>query len=601
MKKKRTSNFYFFLTLSLIAAFGLILRILWLDRVPVAIVDDELDYILDAKAIFFSGKDLSGEWSPLSLTTAPHQVPKAELPALLIAPFVGPMPLSLLAARLPYVIWGIVFLIILSLIARKFFGDKVALIVAAITTINPWSFYFSRTSFDIPLAGVFYLIAFYLLISLKGWKLLFAFPFLFLAFFSYLGTKLIFLPFLLVVCFYSWFFINKRKFTRQYFVLVLLSLCVFGWFLFSLQRQPVKARTVELLTPFHSLVTQRVDSERRLSTGNTLNLLFANKPVVFTKILLEKYLGIFSSNFLFLYGEERAPYSMWTHGMFYYLDLIFLILGFCFLFVKKRKLWLFLVALIAIAPLPAVFSTMGVEYALRGVLLYPMLILFIGLGIWFLIFLKKSKLYRLGMASLIVIFYLLQLFNFLNIYFFRNPIYNSEGFGLSQRVMINYVKRAQLEAKKVLVIEADELAMLKRYLFYTNSLDKEQLSLVRHLIAEDEYRWENVHFLRYYPKDMVMTKEITVIFQPGMVCLPSVDCLPSDEYPYWLSVTQLGDSGEVFRIINDPICYQFSLGRYSTGIKFNDFKVEEMPLERFCQKFIIDFTGYSDFEKKVLP
>lgn len=578
--------------LVLVVALGLALRFLWLDRVPSAISGDELDYVLDAKAIFLSGKDLTGAWSPFSLVPAPHRIPKAELPSLVVSPLIGLMELSLFSARLPYVVYGVVFLIAIFLVTKRLFGDEAALIVAAVAAINPWSFYFSRTAFDIPLAGAFYFIAFWILISLKGWKLLFAFPFLFLAFFSYIGTKLIFIPFVLITSFYSWFVLNKRKFTRQYLLLILFCLFIFGWFLLSFKHQSARVRADEVLTPFHSMVAQRVNDERRLSTGHPLMFFFSNKAVVFSKLFLEKYLKIFSVDFLFLYGEARATYSVWTHGPFYYLDLIFMLLGFYFLLRRNRNLWLFLTALILLAPLPAAISTVGEEYALRGVLLYPILILLTGLGIWGVVFLPKRGGYRLGIVGFLVLVYGVQLANFLNIYFFRNPIYNSEGFGFSNRIWVNYVNLAKPKVEKVWVVTRDELGFLKQYLFYSGVFDQEVLTLVRRMITDGEYRWENVYFV-HESRGEVELGENEVVISP-----PDFDLVEKEKYPYWLTIPQLSDGGEVYKIINDSVCFQYGLGRYPAGIKFGDFKVEELSEARFCQKFITDLTGYVNFKRK---
>jgi len=572
--------------LFLIIIFAFLLRILWLDRVPIAISNDELDYVLDAKSLFLSGRDISGKWSPLSLTTPPAQVPKAELPSLIVSPLIGPFKLSLLTSRLPFVIWGLVLIVTLFLITKRFWGEKAALIVAAVASINPWSFYFSRTAFDIPLATTFYYLAFYILLSFAGWKILIAFPFLFLAFFSYIGMKLIFIPFVLIICFYSWFFINKRRFTKQYLVLVLLSLVVFAWFLISLRTGLVKNRTSELLTPFHPLVVQTVESERRLSVENPLILLFSNKAVVFGKLFLEKYLGSFSLDFLFIHGEGRATYSVWYHGLFYYLDLIFLILGLLFLFVSNKRILLLLTSLIMIAPIPAAMSTTGEEYALRGALLYPILILLIGLGIWVVISLKKNRRFRIGVMVLIMILYSLQLVNFLNIYFFRNPIYNSEGFGFSNRVLFRYVSLVKPKAGKVLVITGDKLGSFKQNLFYSNDYNKSTLVKVREVLSQDKYQWGNIHFLSSCPKDLILAKDEVAIL------LPESRCLDDKEYPAWLSISQLSDGGEVYRIFNDFLCRDFKLNRYPVGIEFSDFEVEKLSTVQFCQKFISDLTGF---------
>jgi len=109
------------LFLLLIIIFALFLRVLWLGRIPIAISGDELDYILDAKSIFLSGKDLTGKWTPLSLTPAPHTIPKGELPSLLISPLIGPLGMSLFNSRLPNVGFGIGMLLTFYLIAQRFF------------------------------------------------------------------------------------------------------------------------------------------------------------------------------------------------------------------------------------------------------------------------------------------------------------------------------------------------------------------------------------------------------------------------------------------------------------------------------------------------
>ncbi len=575
------------LLLFLVLVFAFSLRILWLERVPIAISNDELDYILDAKSIFLSGRDISGQWSPLSLTTPPGQFPKAELPSLIISPFIGLAKLSLFNSRLPFVIWGVVLIASLFLITNKFLGRQVAFIVGLLAAINPWSIYFSRTAFDIPLSGVFYFIALYILIAFKSWKILIAFPFLFLAFFSYIGTKLIFLPFVLLNCFFSWFFINKRKHTPIYLIVILLSLFIFCWFLASPQTQLARSRINEILTPFHPEVSRRVDEERRLSTVTPLVNLFSNKPIIFTKLFLEKYLGIFSVDFLFLHGEGRATYSVWHHGLFYYLDLIFLVLGFWFIFTRKRQFWFILVALILIAPLPAALSTVGIEYALRGILLYPTLIIFIGAGVWFFLSSLKKRFYRFGFVGLVGLLYLIQLLNFLNIYFFRNPVYNSEGFGFSHRVLINYINLTKSMTNQVVVISDSPYDLFKKYLFYSQALSKGNLAKIRTMIAKKEYFWDNVNFIKDSP--------LKEGFNRGDLIILRADSAGLDwkKYPDWLTIAQLSDGGEIYRIINDSLCQQFELGRYPTEIKFSDFEVEKLSPERFCQKFISDLTGYS--------
>jgi len=279
--------------------------------------------------------------------------------------------------------------------------------------------------------------------------------------------------------------------------------------------------------------------------------------------------------------------------MFYYLDFLFLIVGLVFLFGKDRRLWLFLIALILLAPIPSAITMMGVEYSLRAILIYPIFTLLIGLGIWAVFSFAKSKSYRRGIATVIFTLYLIQFLNFLNIYFFRNPIYNSEGFGFSQRVMVNYLKQAKSKNKKVIVVGGNSLDVLKHYLFYQQNFNQDSLVRVREMIASGQYHWESIYFLPKCPQSFSVGEKETLILLPG-----NDNCLSEKKLAHRLSISQLGDGGEVLKIFNDSLCSVYELYPYSFGLKFSDFKIEELPLENFCQKFISDTTGYVDFKKK---
>lgn len=154
---------------------------------------------------------MTGDWSPISLTPVTDEFPQAELPYLIVAPFIGALPLSLEFSKIPYVITGVCFVLLLFLIAKKLFGKNEALIVGLAAAINPWSLFFSRTAYEAPLAIFFYLFSFYLLLIAKGRYILAIFIPMFIGFYSYMGTKLLFLPFIMISIFYSWYYINKKK------------------------------------------------------------------------------------------------------------------------------------------------------------------------------------------------------------------------------------------------------------------------------------------------------------------------------------------------------------------------------------------------------
>jgi len=564
-------------SLLFVLLFSLLLRVLWLDKIPTGVSNDELDYILNAKTLFLTGSDISGTWNPLSLTTPGSSFPQAEIPPLLTFLLIGILPLSLFTSKLVYVFFGVGIVIILYLITKKLLGEKEAFFVGLVASFNPWLIYFGRTAYDTPIAILSYLLGLYSLIIFKGWKILLAFPFFFIAFYSYLGTKLIYIPFLLITIFYSWYFINKKKFIKQYLTLFILCLVPFVYFTFSAFTSE-SIRTSELATPFISSIAETTDYERKLSIQNPLTYIFSNKLTVFAKVSIEKYFNAFSPKFLFINGDDKGLFSLWIHGVFYYLDTLFVIAGLIALLQRNKRLAFLILSLILISPLPSVLSNLGQSYAIRSQLLAPFLIFLIGLGIYSLIYNSKLK-FRKYILTVILVLYGFQFLNFANIYFFRNPIYNSEAFNFSSRVLSKYLSLQ--EGKDVFVINGTPTTPLKHYLFYTNSLNKNTAESLKEMYATKKYEFNNIKFVDC--RNANLDSGSLIIFDPGSKC----ENVPlHNEY---LTIPMLSDGGEILRILNDQTCSKYKLNRYPYGLKFTDFNIENLSEKDFCEKFIINF------------
>lgn len=579
----------------IIIALALTLRLVLLDRIPIGINDDELDYVITAKAISITGKDLAGTWSsPISLTTPPASFPKAELPYILITPIIGLFKLSLFSARLPYVIFNILLILVLYNIAEKLFGRKQAFIVGLVAAINPWNFYFSRTAFDAPIAVFWFFLALYILLISKGWKILLAFLPLFLGFYCYIGTKIILIPLTLLFVGYTWYFVNKKKYAVYYLVLMLLTFTLFFNFLINLQKNQSGIRLNEISLFNNASLSNTVDTERRLSVKLPLTEIFSNKATVFTKDSINKFLGAFSVDKLFLRGEGSAVFSLWFHGMFYYLDFLFLILGFCQLYARKKKIWLFLVLISIVSILPSVLKAQGESFVIRSSLYFQILILFIGYGIWSLVNFIKNVKYKYLMVTVLIIVYTIQLANLLSLYFLRNPIYNPEGFGFSVRLLSRYITLAEKNNQKVIVIKQhpeDDLALYKEHLFYTDSLNKNTATQIANEILNKTYRINNATFT-ICPLNSV-EKSSTIII-PGEVLLnkdfQDFQCRGYDWKKKKLSIANLSDGGEIFAIFDDKVCQKYQLSRYPKDITLEDLKVESLSEEKFCKKFITDLN-----------
>ncbi len=596
--KKLFKIIFNYLPLIAILIFALILRLWWLNRLPVGITYDEVEYVLDAKAIYFTGKDISGSWSPLSLITKPVGVLTAEFPALIISPLIGPLELSLFTARLPYALASVLMVFVLYLIAQELFNSKkVALIAALLLSINPWSFHFGRTAFESPMAILFYLIGLYLLLKNRSWRIILSFPFFFLAFFTYLGTKLILLPFSLTLCLFHYFWSGRKRSLKPYIILFLLTLFLVSGYVLTLKYQPGQGRMGDLLIFATGKAAQAVNDERRLTLPNSLMILFSNKALYSLKTFIANYLGAFSPKFLFLFGETRGAFSVWTHGLFYYLDLIFIIIGFLKLFETNKRLWFFLTILAAIAPLPSALGADYESYVLRSALLYPFLILFAAFGISFLInlFRHHRQLLVLGLIAV----YSLSLVNYLYIYFFRYPVYGSEGFFFSGRVLTKYLSLYQKDPdKEMIVLSPDYQGLFKQYLFYSRLYNQENAQRIADHIRQGKFEWGNITFTNTCPEESALKNENNIlIYKCDSQCEEELEKLVTSRLASEkklaskrLSISNLADSGEIYRISGDSVCSEYELRTYPRAMVMDDFQVENQETEAFCQKWIMDLT-----------
>lgn len=557
-----------------------ILRFLFLDKFPIGISGDELDYILNAKALAITGTDLSRTWNPFLLQTPPFEVPKAELPYFLIAPFIGIAPLSLFSARLPFALYSVLFTVILYLLSAKLFDRNKALIIGLIAAINPWCIYFGRTSFDTPLAVYFYFFGLYLLLVLKKKKVFLSLIAFAIAFFSYIGTKLIYLPFVVISIFYVWHTNNKKN-TLLYMCLFVTALIPLLFFVARLPFSPVSYRQSDILSYKSANVASIVNNNRRLSIHTPLTNILDSKPVIFGKKIIENYLSVFSTNYLFLYGENSPFISLWNHGVFYYIDSILMLLGVCYLFCKNRKTFFLLVSIVLIAPLPSLASIVGSSYSIRSSVMFPVLIIFIGLGIAYVLSLFKASRYKMFVIVVMSVIYFFSLVNFLNIYLFRNPVYSSETFGFSGRLISRYVVLSQQQNQRVLFMEEKPSSIpyiLKQYVFYANIYTKQSSKTIAKIIQKRSYALNNFE-IGSCPKTLAAN---TAIITSNNTC-PILS-----KYNYRLTIPLLADGGTVYTIYNDRLCSKYTHKRYPSNFRINDFTIERLSAEDFCGLFITD-------------
>jgi 4-amino-4-deoxy-L-arabinose transferase-like glycosyltransferase len=568
------------LALFLIIVCAILTRTVFLNEAPIGLNHDEITFVANAKAVALTGKDLSGTWSPLSLTPISYGFPMSELPPVIVSPLLGILPSSPFAARLPYALFSVLLVAEMYFIARKLFGEKTAIAVGLVAAFNPWGIMFGRTAFDSPLAVCFYMLAFLLLLYLKNWKILLAFIPLFIAFYCYIATKIILIPFVFITSYFGWI-VNQKKYLKYYVLVCLAGIILTAGFIFSLRTNTTAVRLSEISTPFSNNLTQEVNKERNLSVTNPLTPVFSNKVALYIRDFSQKYAEAFSPDYLFFSGDSDMHLSLWFQGYFYYLDAVFLLIGFCMLFAKNKKYWLAITALALIAPLPAALHTGAATYVTRGVLIFPILILLIGFGIASFIDLFKSK-FRLIVTLLLFAFYAVLFLNFVNVYLFRFPLYNSEGVDFSSRVLSRYVALVAQTGRNVTVYNNEPDALYKDYLFYANAYDKQNASEVAKHFEQYDFSLNNVYFKKGCPSNQSVSSSSAIIVAVSSDC--NSGKISNTDY---VGISQLGDGALVHKIYFDTLCKPYSLSSIlPRSVRLSDFNIEKIPTQRFCEMFI---------------
>lgn len=570
------------LVILLCLLFGLAIRILFLNSFPLWIGDEELELIINAKSIFLTGWDIGHIWSPFNATALKNIIPP--ITYLFLAPFVGPFPFSPIVAKIPFVFVHLSISILLYFIIKKIIGKKEALAVLVISIINPWSFFFSRTVFDAPLAVLFYFIAWVIVIYASNYWVLFAIAPILLAFYSYTGTKLILIPFMIGISYHAWLFSHNKKNTVPLILLNCACILLFIYQISAVQSEGIGQRVHELALPNSPKIIQSVNDERRLVISNNFYSIFSNKYVVYTKYIIAKYAEVFALPILFTQGEGRGTYSLYTHGYFYYIDLVFFFAGLLFLKKKTRSTFFLLLYVLLVGAIPAVVNMqLSSLSALRAALIYPIFCIFIGCGIASVIPTNKKR--KAFVVTAIIIVYGLSLLNLLYIYFFRYPIYASEAYGFSKKLLVSYITLHQKNSEvPVIVYTLAPSTVFRHYIFANNLLERQTANQISKLITQPLIQYDNVIFADCQKYPQPLSSSVTIV-ESGFCEQQLVDIGKEQKF---LNISQLSDAGGIYKIYNDSLCGSRKLHRYPDKIPLLAIVNGYNNKELFCDTFITD-------------
>lgn len=173
----------------LIIVIGSVVRLVGLDKSPPSLGFDEAALGYNAYSLMKTGRDEYGNFLPVSLRSFNDFKPA--LYAYLTVPFIKLWGLNDVSVRMVSAISGIVSLVFLFLLLRKFLENKYYLLVTfLVLSFEPWRLHFSRNAFETHLSSMFFLIGSYCLLALKGKGRFWALLFLILSAYSYHSARL---------------------------------------------------------------------------------------------------------------------------------------------------------------------------------------------------------------------------------------------------------------------------------------------------------------------------------------------------------------------------------------------------------------------------
>lgn len=558
----------------IIAAF--LLRFLWLEYVPTATNYDQLTYILDAKSLYETGRDMSSAVTLPEIFLFHYPVStgmQAELPYLLLMLTVGPFGLSLTNAALPNVLLGTATVGLMYLIAREFFTHRVGVIAAALSAVNPWLIFSSRTVYETVPATFFYLLVLYLFLVLRGRKILLIIPVMLLAFYSYIGTKLIFLPFLLLCAGYAYFFLARKKSLRYYLIVLVTAVGIVTLFAYQMFHQPT-SRLGDLFLPNDPHVSKQVDLARK-GIRSTVTPIFENKVTIYGRTLVANIFTSLSPKYLF--GEGDYFFGLERHGLFYMIDALFLLLGIASIYRGHKKQATFIGMLLVLSLLPQVFhDPEGKDtFTPHIALFFPFLLFVIAYGVAEVLRRTKKPPLKLALSIGLCLLYGFFVANFLFLYFYRLPM-NDAIFVFPDRVVSRYLSLAEQKNIPVTLHVGNPRLFLREYLFYSGTYEGTQVASINSLMQEKRYELGSLRFAQCTAPEGNGTN----IYEA--IC---------DRKPAGPSFTipHLKDSGTAFMVLNDTLCGKLPKRTFIGEVQFADLTVTRLSQHDFCERYVIQY------------
>lgn len=451
LKTQKIRSFLIKYFIFFIILLALALRLFDLSSLPSGFHNDEASFLYNAVSLKDTGKDEDGRSFPPFLNSFID--PKPALYSYLQIPFISLFGNTVVASRLPGVIFGVVSIIFLYLIVKELVEKRLALLMAFLITISPWHIMVSRATQEVIMSFCFSLIAIYILLlilrksSIKILHLGLLFLFSFLAMYSYHSAK-IFLPVMLV-------FITLMKLKGQN-IRLSIGIALVSAAAFILSFATGGTTRFQAVSIFTDQKVQLIMNEEIGKATAQLPPLairfFYNKVTAYGMAVADQYFQYLNGSFLFISGGEPDRYMIPFHGLFFHVEVLLLLIGLISVFRKiihQDVVTIFIIWII-IAILPAALSVQESPSMIRSFPLIVPLLFFIAVGIT-TIWDSRRGLLRTTTLAIIGLGYLWGILYFLNQFMVQQPIYRPWNRYYAEQQMVEKVRELQKNYSKIVI------------------------------------------------------------------------------------------------------------------------------------------------------
>lgn len=332
---------------------------------------DELTIVYDSYSILKTGMDQTGEKLPLVFEMGAGRLGGYIYFSIPFVYLFGPTEIGV---RLLSLISGLGIIVTIYFLSKNLFkNNNLALLSSFLVAISPWDIYLSRGGFEAHFALFLTLIGINVFITKKYIvsALLFG-----ITIFTYPTFKLTLPLIILALMFFNGFkeTIKSKKFLGFFVILSLFAMLSVYHSFKGLSEARFLSINIFSDKNLKEEIIQQINEERTLTKlPEVIKPLIYNKPLAYSRVVLEKYVENLSFDFLYLRGDRNPRHNPGEWGMNYLVELPLLFIGLYFLFTKNRKVFYLILAWILITPLATMF--LGQTHALRDNLMMPALIL----------------------------------------------------------------------------------------------------------------------------------------------------------------------------------------------------------------------------------